>query len=63
MYYTETVTGWCAGEDIGKAVRFKSQKDALNRWLHLHAWPEAYEHCIKEGHVRAEPINQGTLLL
>lgn len=58
MYYTEINGGWGAREDVTKAKLFKSQQQALDRWREIHAWPEDYEHCIKDGSVRSEAINQ-----
>lgn len=53
MYYRQGTYGWGATEAISEAHQFGSKKEALVRFLKLHAFPDEYEHCIREGSVRA----------
>lgn len=58
VYYHETDKGWGVTYDRNEAKQFKSAKAATDSWLYKHTWPEEYVHCIKEGRVRAEIMNE-----
>ena len=63
MYYTETDSGWCAGDDANDAKRFRSAALALARWRMLIYADDYYESCISSGCVRAEAVDQLSLCL
>lgn len=64
VYYHETPDGhWGTTFNRSEAKQFASSKQATDAWLSKHRFPEDYEHCIAEGLVRAERVDQPELLL
>ena len=65
MYYTETETGWSAGEDRTKAKQFSTVKQAVNRWRSLLNWPDDkhYVDAWNRGGIRVERADQIGLCL
>lgn len=59
VYHRETEEGYNAATyDREDAKLFWSKQDALQRWLDMHRNPEQFEHCIVDGSVWAERLEQ-----